>query len=116
MMVTRSAICGHDAHVVGHKQNSDTALVGEVAHELQDLRLDGHVERRGRLVGDNKLRIARKRGGDDDALALAAGELMRIGLEAALRLGNADRLQQIREPGCARPRSSDAQMVRAGSR
>ena len=99
---------GDDAHVVGDEQDADTALVGEVAEELQDLRLHGHVERRRRLVGDQELGIAGQRGRDHDALALAAGELVRIGLEAALRLGDADGLQQIRARATARLASSDA--------
>ena len=86
---------GHDAHVVGDQQHAETALVGEVADELQDLRLYGHVERCRRLVGDQQLRLAGQGRRDDDALALAAGELVRIGREPALGLGNADRLQQI---------------------
>ena len=35
------------------------------------------------------------RHGDHHALALAAGQLMRIGLHAALGLGNAHELQQL---------------------
>ena len=31
-------------------------LALQVAHQLEDLRLDGDVERRGRLVGDQQLR------------------------------------------------------------
>jgi hypothetical protein len=44
----------------------------QVAQEVEDLGLDGHVERRGRLVGDEELRIAGQRHGDHDALAHAA--------------------------------------------
>ena len=51
----------------------------QVADQLQDLRLRRDVERGGRLVGDQQLRLERQRHGDHRALALAAGELMRIG-------------------------------------
>ena len=37
-------------------------------HQLEDLRLDRDVERRGRLVGDDQLGIAGERDGDHDAL------------------------------------------------
>ena len=55
--------------------------------ELQDLRLRRHVERRGRLVGDQQRRIEHQRGRDHDALALAAGDLVRIDVDQALGLG-----------------------------
>ena len=41
-------------------------------------RLHGDVERGGRLVGDQDVGLQRERHGDHDALALAAGELVRI--------------------------------------
>ena len=50
----------------------------EVAHQLQDLRLDGDVERGGRLIGDQQLRIAGQRDGDHDPLAHAARKLVGI--------------------------------------
>ena len=56
---------------------------------------DGHVERRGRLVGDQQPRIARERHGDHRALALAAGELVRIAVACGAR-----------PPGCRCARSS----------
>ena len=86
---------GDDAHVVGHQQDAETALVGEVADKLQDLRLHRHIERCRRLVGDQQLRPAGQGRRDDDALALAAGELVRIGREPRSRLGNPDRPQEI---------------------
>jgi hypothetical protein len=51
--------------------------------QLQDLRLHGDVERRGRLVGDQQVGLVGERHGDHHALALAAGELVRIGIRAA---------------------------------
>jgi hypothetical protein len=46
------------------------------AQQVEDLRLDGDVERRGGLVGDQQVRVADQRHGDHDALAQAAGELV----------------------------------------
>ena len=105
---------GDDAHVVGDEQDAETALVGEVADKLEDLRLDGHVERGRRLVGNQQLRVAGQGRRDDDALALAAGELVRIGREPALGLGDPDGRQELER---ARPRASaaaDAEMVAHG--
>ena len=50
---------GDDAHVVGDEQDADAAAVGQVAQELEDLRLHRHVERRRRFVGDQEPGIAR---------------------------------------------------------
>ena len=50
----------------------------QVAQQVDDLLLHGAVERRGRLVEDDELRVQDHGAGDGDALALAAGEFMRI--------------------------------------
>ena len=47
-----------DAEVVGDEQHGRAGLGGEVAQQLQDLRADGGIERRGRLVGDQQARAA----------------------------------------------------------
>ncbi len=64
-------------------------LLLQLQHQVEDLRLDGDVERRGRLVGDQHARIAGQRDGDHHALAHAAGELMRILVEPPARVGDA---------------------------
>ena len=52
----------------------------QLDEHVDDLRLDRHVERRHRLVADQQRRLERERARDADALALAAGELVRIAL------------------------------------
>ena len=52
-------------------------LALEVLEQVQDLRLHGHVERGHRLVADDQLGVDREGARDADALALAAGELVR---------------------------------------
>ena len=47
--------------------------------QLEDLGLHGDVERGGRLVGDEQLRLGGERDRDHDALAQAAAQLVRIG-------------------------------------
>ena len=90
-----------DAEIMGdeHDRHAEAAL--QVGQQLEDLRLDGHVERRGGLVGDQDFRAVGQRHGDHDALALAAGELVRIGIEPLLRTRNAHERQQLQG---ARPR------------
>ena len=46
--------------------------------QVQHLRLHHHVQRRGRLVGDDQPRAAGQRHRDHHALLLAAGELVRV--------------------------------------
>ena len=55
--------------------------------QVEDLRLDGDVERGGRLVGDQQRRIAGERHGDGRALAHPAREFMRILPRAAAGSG-----------------------------
>ncbi len=76
------------------------------ARSSQDLRLHGDVERRRRLVGDQQVRLVGERHGDHDALALAAGELVRIGAEPLLRLADADLVEELQHARRAPPRRS----------
>ncbi len=73
------------------------------AQQFEDLRLHGDVERGRRLVGDQQLRPVGERHGDHHALALAAGQLMRIGLQPLFRLADADLVQQFQHRACAPP-------------
>jgi hypothetical protein len=91
---------GYDAEVVGDDDKCGVHLGRQVVEEIEDLRLDGDVECRGRFVGDQEFRFGQERHRDDDALAHAAGELMRIEVEAAIGIGNADALQHVE--GCGR--------------
>ncbi len=68
----------HHGEIVRDEQVSEAELVLQVHHEIEDLRLDRHVERRDRLVADDQARLQRERARDADALALPAGKLVRI--------------------------------------
>ena len=86
---------GDDAEIVGDQHQRRLRCLAEVAQQFQDLRLHGDVERRGRLVGDQQLRPADQGSRDHHALAHAAGKLMRIVVDAALRRGDADPPQHV---------------------
>ena len=73
----------------------------DLGEQRQDLGLHGDVERGGRLVRDQEVRLVGERHRDHDALALAAGQLMRIALQPGFGIGNADLRQQFER---ARPR------------
>ncbi len=60
----------------------------ELLEQVHNLRLDGHVQRRGRLVRDKQLGIARQRHGNHRALAHAAGILVRVLPGALLGVGD----------------------------
>ena len=83
----------HDAEIVGDEQHRHPGLLLEIAEQLEDLRLHRHVERRGRLVGDEEVGLVGERHRDHHALALAAGKLVGIGAEPALRFADADLLR-----------------------
>ena len=67
----------HDAEVVGDEHVAQPELVLQLVEQVDHLRLDRDVERRDRLVEQDQLRVDRERARDPDALALAAGELVR---------------------------------------
>ena len=86
----------HDREVVGDHDHRHAVAGLEILDELQDLGLNRHVQRRRRFVGDEQIGAVGKRHGDHHALALAAGQLVRIGPEPRLRFGDLHLLQQGR--------------------
>ncbi len=86
-----------------------------LASKRQDLRLDGGVERRGRLVGDQQVGLAGQRHGDHDALVQPAGELVRIVAEPARGVGDADLVEQAQRLGLG-GRAIEAAMQRRAPR
>ena len=52
---------GDDPQVVGDQDDGGVELLLQTADQVEDLRLDGDVERRGRLVGDEQLGVAGQR-------------------------------------------------------
>ncbi len=107
--------------VVGDEDVGEAEPLLQVLQQVHDLRLDRHVQRRHRLVADDEPRLHGERARDADALALAAGEFVRIaprvlGREAheAQQLGHALALarlararaapaarERLRRPSCA---------------
>ena len=61
----------YDREIVGDQDERESYFTPELLEKAQDLRLDRDVERRGHFVGDQDLRLERKRAGDPDALALS---------------------------------------------
>ncbi len=117
MTATRSEMCAHDREVVGDEEVGEAEPALQVLQQVDDLRLDRHVERGDGLVADDQLGLRGERAGDADALALAAGEFVRIaqrraGPRARLRQQLVDALAQ----GCARGEAMQAAAARPASR
>ena len=93
-MATRSRDVLDDAEVVADEQIGEVERLAQLHEQVEDLRLDRDVERGDRLVADQEIGLHRQRAGDADALALAAGELVRIA--AAQGRVEADWLQHVR--------------------
>ncbi len=85
----------------------------EVGQQLQDLRLDRHVERRRGLVGDEDLGFACQRHGDHHALLHATAHLVWVVPRADLGFRNADAPQHP-DGSCRRVASGDHAMCPQG--
>ena len=83
------AKAGDNAKVVADQNDRHAQLVLHFPDQFQNLRLDGHIQRGGRFVGDEKVRFGDEGHGDHDPLAHAAGELVRIHFQPMFGLGNA---------------------------
>ena len=58
------------------RDHDDELILGYLLEDIHDLHGGLGVERAGRLVGKQDIRIVHKRAGDGDALHLAAGHLV----------------------------------------
>src|SRR5471032_2279455 len=85
-----------------HLTNSRERL-RQAHEEVEDLRLGGHVQRRGRFVGDQQVRIEGQGHGDHHPLALTAGQFERISLAQPQRVRQADITEQIDHPLLTHP-------------
>jgi hypothetical protein len=86
---------GHHAEVVGDQDHRGPRPLLQLQHQVEDLRLDGDVERGRRLVGDQELGVAGQGHGDHHPLAHAARELVRVVAEPALGIGDAHELEHL---------------------
>ena len=79
-----------DGEVVAGEEHGQLALALEGFEQVENLGLNGDVERSGRLVGEQQIWLVDEGHGDQNALALAAGELVWIVVEASSGIGNGD--------------------------
>ena len=69
---------GDQSQVVADEDHGEAEPLAQLAQQVDDLLLDGHVQGGGGLVGDDQARVTGQSHGDEDALALPPGELVRI--------------------------------------
>src|SRR6516164_6511300 len=86
---------GDHSEIVGYENDRGIGGGLQVTHEVEDLRLNGDVERRRGLVGNQELRIASECESDHCPLAHAAGKPMRIVVDALLGRWDFHQPQQI---------------------
>ena len=94
---------GDDAEVVRDHDDRRAGALLQLLHQFEDLRLDRHVERGRRLVGDQDVGVARERHRDHRALAHAAGELVRVVPTRCLGMRDAHQLEQLDRAVAAPP-------------
>ena len=94
---------GDDAQIVGDQQERRAGLGQRRPERVEHLGLHGHVERRGRLVRQDHLGVVRHPDGDDGPLAHAAGELVRVVVDALRGVRDADLGQQLDGARFGRP-------------
>ena len=106
----------HQRHLVGHardhrqivgdQQQAHALFFLQLLQQVQNLRLDGHVECRGRLVGHQKIRLGGQGHGNHHALLLTATHAKRVVVDAPFGLGYAHLAQPLNR---TRPRCRTAQ-------
>ena len=77
----------HHRQIVRDEEHRQAVAAAKRPQQRQDLGLNGYVQGGGRFVRNEQARSVDDGHGDEDALALAAGELVRIIARAAFRLG-----------------------------
>ena len=88
-----------DAEVVGDQDDRHAEPAAQVVDQFQDLLGDGHVQRGGRLVGDQQLRLAGQRHRDHHPLPHAAGQLVRVVAHPLGGPGHADQPEDLHRAG-----------------
>ena len=83
----------HDAQVVRDEQVRVAAFLLQLLEQVEDLRLDAHVERGHGFVEDDELRVERERPRNADALPAPPVEFVREGRRDAF--GEAHRIHEL---------------------
>lgn len=85
----------NDAKIVSDEQKREFEFLPQCSQQIQILQLNGRVERRRCLIGNQHLWAAGDRNGPAHALAHTAAELMRIRLHPSFRRRHPDTAQTL---------------------
>ena len=85
----------HNAEIMRDEQHGQALGTFQVGQKVENLRLDGDVERRRRFVGDQHIRAVGKRHRNHHPLALPARQFMRIAGKPRFGTRDADTVQQV---------------------
>ena len=86
---------GDDAEIVGDHDNRGVKLTLQFVQQRHDLRLNGHVQRGGRLIGNQQFWPTQQSHRDHHALTHTAGKLVRIHSHTLTRFRHFDRIQHF---------------------
>ena len=76
---------GHHPEVMGNPDHRQAVFGLQFTDQIHDLGLDGHIEGRGRFIGDQQFRLARQRHSNHGALAHTSREFVRVVVNPGLR-------------------------------
>ena len=95
---------GGDGQVVGNKDHGEAELLLQPAQHLDYGALGKHIERGGRLIEDQDLRVEQQAHRDQHALAHPAAQFVRVGVDDSrwLQLHHAEQLQRAAACGSFR--------------
>ena len=85
-----------DAEVMRNHDDRGIVALAQIVHQIENLRLNGHVQRSRGFVGDEQARVVDERDGDHHALEHAARQVMRIILEDFRRTRNFDAVEHFK--------------------
>ena len=85
------------SQVVGHEDHCESQLLTQLVEQVDDLLLNGNVQCGGRFISNDELRVTSQCHSDQNALTLATGEFVRVGLEGTLGI----QAHQLKEFLCA---------------
>ena len=92
---------GNERQVVRDEDDGHIGGPADLGEQIDDLLLHRYVECSGRFVGDDHIGTAGDGHGDDHALFLSAGDLVRIGIVDALGIGQFDLFEELEHFGLA---------------
>ena len=90
---------GHQRQVMRNQDQRHIFLLLQLQQQFDDLRLNGHVQRRRRFIRNQQFWPTGNRHRDHHALAHPARELVRVDVQTRCRVRNTHLIQQIDRAG-----------------